>query len=257
MQLDDELVQDNIAKIETQLSLAKTTYERQKRLWEQKIGSEMQYLQAKTQYESLLKNIKSLQTQASKLKVTAPFSGIVDEIFPKKGELASPQMPVIRLVNLDRVYIEADVTETYLPYIRKGSETLVHFPSIGKELQTRISQVGNVINPENRSFRVKIRLNNKDHLIKPNLLADVRILDFAKKGIIIPSKLIQKDNEGNDYVFVLDEQATPQKALKRIVKAENEYQNQTLITEGLQQDDKIIDKGASIVKNGDAVEVRQ
>ncbi len=255
MQLDDSSIQDNIAKINTQLNLAKTTFERQKRLWAQKIGSEMQFLQAKTQYESLEKNKSALLTQAGKMKIKAPFSGIIDDIFPKKGELASPQLPVARLVNLDQVYVEADVTETYLPFIKTGNEVIVKFSSINKEVKSKISQVGNVINPNNRSFKTKIQVNNKDRLIKPNLLADIQIVDFQKEGIIIPSNLIQKDKEGNSFVFVVKNEDGVNKAHKNIIKIANEYNHQSLIAEGLNKDDLLINKGSLIVKNGDLIEI--
>jgi len=255
MQLDDSSIQDNIAKINTQLTLAKTTFERQKRLWAKKIGSEMQFLQAKTQYESLERNKSALLTQAGKMKIKAPFSGIIDEIFPKKGELASPQLPVIRLVNLDQVYVEADVTETYLPYIKVGNEVIVKFPSINKEVKSKISQVGNVINPNNRSFKIKILVNNKDRMIKPNLLADIRIADFEKEGIVIPSNLIQKDKEGNSFVFVVKNEDGVDKAHKTIIKIANEYNHQSLIAEGLNKDDLLINKGSLIVKDGDLIEI--
>jgi RND family efflux transporter MFP subunit len=257
IQLDDSSIQDNIAKINTQLTLAKTTYERQRRLWDQKIGSEMQFLQAKTQYESLENNKSALMTQSEKMKIKAPFSGIIDEIFSKKGELASPQLPVIRLVNLDQVYVEADVTETYLPYIKAGNEVLVKFPSINTEVRSKILQVGNVINPNNRSFKIKILVKNKDRLIKPNLLADIQIVDYQKEGIVIPSKLIQKDKKGNSFVYVVKKEDGIDKAHKNIVKIANEYNHQSLIAEGLKEDDIIINKGSLIVKDGDLIEITE
>jgi RND family efflux transporter MFP subunit len=257
MQLDDSSIQDNIAKINTQLTLAKTTFERQKRLWDQKIGSEMQFLQAKTQYESLENNKSALMTQSQKMKIKAPFSGIIDEIFSKKGELASPQLPVIRLVNLDQVYVEADVTETYLPYIKAGNEVLVKFPSINTEVRSKILQVGNVINPNNRSFKIKILVKNKDRLIKPNLLADIQIVDYQKEGIVIPSKLIQKDKKGNSFVYVVKKEDGIDKAHKNIVKIANEYNHQSLIAEGLKENDIIINKGSLIVKDGDLIEITE
>jgi len=168
MQLDDSTIQNSISELNTQLNLAKTTFERQQRLWDQKIGSEMQYLQAKAQKEGLENNLNSLYTQSRKMKVKAPFSGIVDEIFPKKGELTSPQMPVARLMNLDKVYIEADLTERYLPIVNQGSEVILNFPSIHKEINSKISQISNYINPDNRSFKVKINISNSDKKIKPN-----------------------------------------------------------------------------------------
>jgi RND family efflux transporter MFP subunit len=257
IQLDDSNIEDNIAKINTQLTLAKTTFERQKRLWNQKIGSEMQFLQAKTQYESLQKNMNALMTQSGKMKIKAPFSGIIDEIFPRKGELASPQLSVIRLVNLEQVYVEADVTETYLPYIKTGNEVLIKFPSINTEVKSKISQIGNVINPNNRSFKTKIHIKNKDRLIKPNLLADIQIVDFRKEGIIIPSKLIQKDKEGKSFVYTVIKEDGTDKAHKAFVIITSEYNHQSLIATGIAENDILINKGSLIVKDGDHIEITE
>ena len=255
MQLDDSAIQDNIAKINTQLELAKTTFERQKRLWDQKIGSEMQFLQAKTQYESLSDSKKALLTQADKMKIKAPFSGIIDEIFPKKGELASPQLPVIRLVNLSEVYVEADVTETYLPYVKAGNTAIVEFPSINTTVQSKISRVGNVINPSNRSFKTKIHIPNKKRLIKPNLLANIKIVDFEEKGIVIPVNLIQEDKEGNRFVYVAEEKGTERFAVKKLIEIASEYNHKALIKKGLNANDVLIVKGSRIVKNGDKIRI--
>ncbi|MEN8123820.1 MAG: efflux RND transporter periplasmic adaptor subunit [Bacteroidota bacterium] len=255
IQLDDSSIQDNIAELNTQLKLAKTTFERQQRLWDQKIGSEMQYLQAKTQYESLENNKTALVNQAAKMKIKAPFSGIIDEIFPKNGELVSSQLAVVRLVNLDKVYLEADVTETFLPYIKKGNEALISFPSIHTEMKSEISQVGNIINPNNRSFKAKINIENKNNLIKPNLLADIKIKDFEENGIVIPSSLIQKDKDQNNFVFIVHKNNTDHKVSKKIIIVSKEYDQKSLIIEGLKVNDTIVNKGSRIVKEGELVKI--
>jgi len=257
IQLDDEAIVNGINEIKTQLELAKTTFERQERLWNQKIGSEMQYLQAKAQKETLENSLKTINTQASKMKIKAPFSGIVDMIYPKKGELTSPQMPVIRLLNLDKVYVEADVTETYLPVVEVGTETILNFESIHKEVQASISQKGNYINPDNRSFRARIDIPNKDQSIKPNLLADLKILDFQKEGIIIPSHLVQQDQTGNDYVFTIENRGNDFFVVKKMISVLKEYNNQVFVSEGLSAEDILINAGARLVKNDDEVHIRQ
>jgi len=253
MQLDDSTIQNSISELNTQLNLAKTTFERQQRLWDQKIGSEMQYLQAKAQKEGLENNLNSLYTQSRKMKVKAPFSGIVDEIFPKKGELTSPQMPIARLMNLDKVYIEADLTERYLPIVNQGSEVILNFPSIHKEINSKISQISNYINPDNRSFKVKINISNSDKKIKPNLLADLKIVDFDKDGIIIPSTLVQQDQNGNDFVYVIETRNNEQKAIKKLLTIEKEYNNEVFVAEGLSKNDILIDQGARMIKNDEIV----
>ena len=255
IQLDDIAIKNSIAELTTQLNLAKTTFDRQERLWNQKIGSEMQYLQAKAQKESLENNLASLKTQAKKMKISAPFSGIVDEVFPRIGELTSPQTPTVRLLNLDNVYIEADVTETYLPVVKIGTETILNFPSIGKEVESKIAQIGNYINPDNRSFKARINISNKDNTIKPNLLADLKIVDFKQEGLVIPSTLVQKDQKGNNYVFTLKTENNENIVIKKLVTISKEYNNEVFITEGLEANDTLVDKGARIVKAGDIVKV--
>lgn len=255
IQLDDSSIKNSINELNTQLSLAKTTFERQERLWKQKIGSEMQYLQAKAQKESLENNLSSLRTQARKMRITAPFSGVVDEIFPRLGELTSPQMPAVRLLNLDNVYVEADVTETYLPIIKAGTETFVHFTSINKEINSKISQVGNYINPANRSFKIRIDIDNKNQSIKPNLLADIKIVDFESTGIIIPATLVQQDQTGNNYVFTVVAENNRQKVVKNIIAIANEYNNEVFVSEGLKENDTLVNAGARLVKNGDQVKI--
>ncbi len=255
IQLDDSSIKNSISELNTQLSLAKTTFERQERLWKQKIGSEMQYLQAKTQKESLENNLSSLRTQTRKMRITAPFSGIVDEIFPRLGELTSPQMPAVRLLNLDNVYVEAEVTETFLPVIKEGTETVVHFTSINKEIDSKISQVGNYINPANRSFKIRININNKDQSIKPNLLADIKIADFETKGIIIPASLVQQDQNGKDYVFTVVSENNTQKVIKNLITVANEYNQEVYVSAGLKQTDTLVNAGARFVKEGDQIKI--
>lgn len=256
VQLDDSSIKNTITELNTQLNLAKTTFERQERLWNQKIGSEMQYLQAKAQKESLENNLTTIKNEARKMKIIAPFSGIVDVIFPKNGELTNPQSPVIRLMNLDKVYVEADITETYLPILKVGTEVILNFSSINKEVNSKIAQIGHYINPDNRSFKTRINISNKDQSIKPNLLADVKILDFATNGIIIPSNLVQQDQKGNDYVFTIKTKNGEHEIIKTSVKVNNEYNHNVYISEGLSDSDTIVNLGARLVKSGDIVKIK-
>ena len=256
MQLDDASIKNTLDELTTQLNLAKTTFERQERLWDQKIGSEMQYLQAKAQKESLENNLASIKTQANKMRITAPFSGIVDEIYPKNGELTNPQTPVIRLINLEKVYVEADITESYLPVIKIGTEAVLNFPSINKEITSEIAQIGHYINPDNRSFKTRINISNKDQSIKPNLLADLKILDFEATGIKIPSNLVQQDQTGADYVFIIKNEDGQHKIVKSLVTIANEYQHNVYVTKGIAENDVLANAGARLIKEGDIVEIR-
>jgi len=253
VQLNASSLTDKVAELKTQLSLATTSFERQERLWNQKIGSEMQYLSAKTQKEALENSLRSLYTQIGKMKIKAPFSGIIDAVIPKVGELTGPQTPVIRLINLNNVYIEADIPETFLPVIKKGTPVLVNFVSINKQLQAKVKKVGNYINPNNRSFKIQIAVPNKDHTIKPNLLADIKINDFSKKGVMLPANLIQMNQKGEKFVYSITKDSTKIKVQKRVLELGKEYNNQVLISKGLKAGEQIVLEGGKFVKDGDEV----
>jgi RND family efflux transporter MFP subunit len=253
--LDSDVIDNSVLQLETQLALATTTYERQTRLWEQNIGSEIQYLQAKAQKESLENNMKSLKAQARKMKITAPFSGIIDQIFAKTGELTSPQMPFLRLVNLNKVYVESEVTETYLKAIKKGTEVLLNFSSIGVSIESSISQVGNFINPNNRSFKTRIDLENPNNELKANLLADIKINDFKATGIVIPSRLVQKDSNDQTFVYTIEPNGSNHKVIKTYLTEAMNYNNLSFISEGLLPTSILVDKGARLINNNEDVKL--
>jgi len=253
--LDSDVIDSSVLQLETQLALATTTYERQSRLWEQNIGSEIQYLQSKAQKESLENNMKSLKAQARKMKITAPFSGIIDQIFAKTGELTSPQMPFLRLVNLNKVYVESEVTETYLKAIKKGTEVLLNFSSIGVSIESSISQVGNFINPNNRSFKTRIDLENPNNELKANLLADIKINDFKATGIVIPSRLVQKDSNDQTFVYTIEPNGSNHKVIKTYMTEAMNYNNLSFISEGLLSTSILVDKGARLINNNEDVKL--
>ena len=189
------------------------------------------------------------------MKIIAPFSGTIDQVFAKTGELISPTAPILRLVNLDNVYIESEVTETYLKSISKGSKALLNFTSIDTYLEASITQVGNFINPSNRSFRTRIDIKNINNELKANLLADIKINDFSATGIVIPSKIIQKDRNGKTFVYTLEAEEANYKVIKTFVRDSNSYNNFSYISEGLNSKSTLVDKGARLVKNGDIVKL--
>ena len=252
-QIDSSIIESSITELQTQLDLARTTFERQKRLWDQNIGSELQFLQAKAKKEGLENNLNSLREQAKKLKVTAPFSGIIDEIFIKEGGLAAPQLPAVRLINLSKVHVESDVTESYLKTVRKNTEVELFFPSIGKKIKAKIDQVGNFINPNNRSFKVRMNINNSNNELKANLLANVRINDFQNSGIVIPTKLIQKDGLDKKFVYTLQKQGNTFVVEKTYINTTLNYVNESFIEEGLTENILIVDKGFRLVKANENV----
>ena len=253
VQIDNSILESSKVELQTQLDLAATTFERQKRLWNQNIGSEIQYLQAKAKKEGLENSLESLKSQAKKLKITAPFSGTVDEVFAKTGGLANPMFPALRLINLDQIHVESEVTETYLKYIKKGTEVELYFPSIDKKINTKVDQVGNYINPNNRSFKVRMNVNNTDGTLKANLLADVKISDFKEVGIVIPSNLIQKDRMNKPFVYILVEEDKFFRVKKSYIIEKISYENESFISEGLEADALIVDKGSRLVKEDETV----
>lgn len=255
-ELDTEIIRNNISEVETSLELATTVFERQNRLWAQKIGSEIQYLEAKNNKESLENRLKTLRSQLDLSLIKAPFSGIIDEIFPKVGEMASPQFPMVRLVNLDQVYVKSDVSEAYLSKVKKGDAIQLNFPSLDKEMTSEVSLVGQYINPENRTFKVQVAIDNYDHQIKPNLLAVLKIKDYEKENaIVIPSSIIQQDASGNDYVYVIDRSNGSDMIQKVVIEKGYSYRNATVVLKGLQADSELVYKGARSVQDGEYVKI--
>ena len=251
--LDSDVIDNSVLQLDTQLALATTTFERQARLWEQNIGSEIQYLQAKAQKEGLENSVKSLKAQARKMKIIAPFSGIIDQIYAKTGELTSPQKPFLKLVNLNKVYVESEVTETYLNSIKKDTKVLLNFRSIGTSVEASVSQVGNFINPSNRSFKMRIDLKNPNNELKANLLADIKINDFKANGTVIPTRLVQRDRDNKTFVYIIEPKENNHKVIKTYVTEVMNYDNQSYISDGLVPNSILVDKGARLVNNNEEV----
>ncbi len=254
MTLDTDIVQKNIVEVETQYTLAKDVLERQERLWKQNIGSEVQYLEAKTNKERLENTLSTLRSQASLGVVKAPFAGVVDKITPKLGEIASPMAPVARIVSLDNMYVTANVSESYLPVVKENMRTEVVIPGIDT-VDAVVSRVGRFINPENRSFEIGVKLEETDKL-RPNMYCALRIYDTVLDSVItIPNSLIQQDTKGSEFVFLLDSAGASQKVRKQVITTGASAGDITLITGGLKAGDRIVDKGARRVVDGQEVEV--
>ena len=251
------VIDGQIQNVKTQLDFAEITYNKQKELWlDKKVGSEMQYLQAKTQYESLQEQLKTLQAQQNMATIKAPFSGIVDKINLKEGELASPGMQVIYLVNLNTVKFIGDVSEAYLPVINKGDSVDLSF-STYRDLKFReaVYRTGNIINPANRTFEVEIRAKNIENKLKPNMISTVRINDYSKdSAIIVPSIIVKKDFD-KQFVFIAEKNDSTIVARKVFVKTGRSYKDKTIITEGIKPNTDIIIKGYNIVSNGSEISI--
>ncbi|MCK5781610.1 MAG: efflux RND transporter periplasmic adaptor subunit [Flavobacteriales bacterium] len=256
MKFDSDVLEKNRQEIDTSLELAQTTYEKQKKLWEKNIGSEIQYLQAKTNLESMKGKKAALNAQIAKTKIIAPFSGIIDQIFVKQGEMSSPTMPALRLINLDNVYIEADVSEKYLRLIKKGTEAKIYFPNLNKNIDAKVTMIGSYINPTNRSFRIVVDIQNNEHNIKPNQLAVINLLDLEKQGVVIPSSIILNAPDGSSYVYAVSNENGTSVVKKLPVKTGLSYKNETIIYEGLNKDAILIDKGSRGIQDGQKIKVK-
>ena len=200
--IDDGGLGSQVAQLEAQAALAKTTFERQKRLWDQKIGSEIQYLQAQTQYESAENAVKQLRSQLGKTSVRAPFSGVIDDVITDQGTVVSPGQAIFRIVNLSNMYVSAEVPESYLKSIVPGKTVAIELPVLGETIQSTIRQTGNYINPANRTFSVEVAVPKNSKNVKPNLTARLSINDYtAENAILIPLNVINENSEGEQYVY--------------------------------------------------------
>jgi len=256
--IDDGGLKQQVAQLQIQVSLAKTTFERQQRLWNQKIGSEIQYLQAKSNYEAQQKAVIQLQSQLAKTNVRAPFSGTIDDIITDQGSVVSPgQSQLFRIVNLKNMYIEADVPERYISNVTVGKDVEVNFPILGKTMDAKVRQAGDFINPANRTFKVEVAVPNKDKSIKPNLTAKLKINDYTNvKAILIPQSIISENAEGQQYVYTItDKNENKAKAQRVIIETGKTQGDYIEVLSGLQHGNEIIYEGARSVKDGQEVKI--
>lgn len=255
--IDDNGLSNQLAQLKVQAALAKTTYERQKRVWDQKIGSEIQFLQAKANYEAQKNAVAQLQTTLSKTNITAPFSGVIDDVIIEQGNLVTPGMGVFRIVNLNNMYIETDVPESYITSVKKGEDVEVEFPILGKKMQSTIRQAGNFINPANRTFKVEVLVPNKDGNIKPNLTAKLKINDYSNENaILIPQSIISENAKGEQYIFVVEniknKIGVAKKAIIETGKTQGDYIE---VVFGLSKGLEVVEEGARSVKDNQEVEI--
>lgn len=256
--IDDGGLGSQLAQMETQAALAKTTFERQQNLWNQKIGSEIQFLQAKTNYEAQLKAVAQMRSQIGKTVIRAPFSGTIDDVITEKGSVVGPGSPIMRIVNLSNMYLEAEVPEKNIGTVKKGTDVIVDFPILGETVNTKVSQVSNYIIPENRSFTIQIAIPSKNGQIKPNLSSKIQIKDYSNpKTIIVPLSIISENAEGEQYLYIAENVAKDGQAVakKVIVKTGLSQGNYVEITNGIKDGDLVISEGARSVKDGQKVSI--
>ena len=251
--VDDAGMSQQVASLETQYALAKTTFERQKNLWDQKIGSEIQFLQAQTQMISLSKSVAQAKQGLSKTVIKAPFSGTIDEVFVERGQVvsASPQ-GLMRIVNLNNMYVSTAVPETYIGKLKIGTQVDVFLSSLGKTYKGKVRQVGNYLNPNNRSFGIEVAVPNPENLLRPNQVAQLKVIDYANKNaIVVPTGIIQEDGEKNKYVYTVSESNGKTGVAKKvIVKLGQASDNVTEIKSGLTSKDIIVTEGFNTISDG-------
>jgi len=257
--IDDGGLSQQLSQLKIQADLAKTTFERQERLWNQKIGSEIQYLQAKSNYEAQDQAIAQLEQQLAKTIVRAPFSGTIDEVFTEQGSVVLPgQSELMRIVNLNNMYIVTDVPEKYITNITRNKKVEVEFPVLGKKIDSKVRQVGDFINPSNRTFKVEISIPNKERSIKPNLTAKLRINAYSNdSALLIPQGIISENASGEQYVYMISERSDNDEATaeKRIIETGLTQGDYIEVIKGLDPGVEIIMEGARSVNDGQNVKI--
>ncbi len=251
--IDDAGLSQQVASLENQYALAKTTFERQKNLWSQKIGSEMQYLQAQTQMISVQRGVAQIKAQLEKTILKAPFTGTIDEVFVEKGQVVAPsQQGLMRIVNLSNMYVSTSVPETYIGKLKVGTEVGVFLTSLGKTYKGKVRQIGNFVNPNNRSFGIEVSVPNPENLLRPNQVANLKITDyFSKNAIVVPTNVIQEDGEKNKFVYTaINVSGKTGIAKKVIVKLGQSSNNVTEILSGLSAEAIIVSEGANAISDG-------
>ena len=258
--IDDGGLSKQILILESNEQLAKTTYERQKRLWDQKIGSEMQFLQAKTSYNTQKNSTNQLKQQLGKFTIKAPFTGIIDDVFKEKGTVVAPGQgaEIFRIINLSDMYIETDVPENYITSITKNKAVEVNFPILNETFHSKIRQVGNFINPSNRSFKIEVSVPNLAGKIKPNLTAKLKLNDYTNtKAILIPQSIISENAKGQQFIYIVKNKKENNLAVaERLVIETGKTQGDFIeVIKNLTSDAEIIMEGARSVNNGQVVKV--
>ena len=248
--IDAESIQRSVEEMENSLSLARTVFEKQERLWNQKIGTEIQYLEAKNRKEGLEKSLSSMKSQLSKSVVRAPFNGTIETVRVKLGELVQPGSQMFQFVGESDLYIEADISESYISVLSKGDSVAITFPSIKKTITTKVSATGSIINPNNRTFKVEVFLPSLPD-VKPNMISVLKIQDYKNNSsVVVPAHLILADTKG-DYIFVVENNIAKKKYVTRGYTSGEE----TEIVSGLQGTEQLVDKGFREVGDNFSVNV--
>ena len=253
--LDVSTVESQINEINSSLDLAQDVYERQERLWSKNIGSEVQYLQAKNNVERLEKSLETIKLQLSKASIYAPISGTVDMVMTNQGEVASQGMPIVQLLNTNKLKIATDIPENYLKIVKKGMNVDLEFPSVDFRTTGKVSLLGRQIDPANRTLELEILPKKSSRLLKPNLLAEIKIKEFSSKDVVfMPLEYILQEVDGTEFVYVAEQDDEGMmRATKRYVKIGEAADGSVIITEGLASGEAVIFKGSRNVSDGELI----
>ena len=255
--IDDGGLFNELKLVESQAKLAKTIYERQSKLWNDKIGSEIQYLEAKTNYEIQNNRLKSITESLAKTTITAPFSGTIDEIFIEEGNLVSPPMMpdqgnAFRIINLNELYVESVIPESFIGKIKKGAEVQVEIPVLNKSFNSTIKHSVSSINQLSRTFKIEVSVPKNDLDLIPNLNVEVNVLDYTNsQAILVPESIVSEDSDNNKFLFTV----LNNKAKKTIVETGYTQNGMIEITTGLDVNEIVINEGGRIVKDGQNVKI--
>lgn len=259
--VDDGGMSQQIQQMQVQVQLAKTTFERQKNLWDQKIGSEIQYLQAKANYDAQVKAVNGMRQQLGKSVVKAPFTGVIDEVITEQGSVVSPGMTqLFRIVNLNDMYVSVEVPENYLTSIKQGTEVQVDLPVLAETMDSKVRISSNFINAANRSFTIEVPVPNKSGNVKPNLTAKMKIKDYtAANAILIPLNVISENQEGDQYVMIaVPKEGTNTIIAKKQVVTTGKTQGDLIeILSGLEKGMQVINAGARSVREDQDIQIKK
>lgn len=255
--LDLEQINKQIAELEKSLELANTVFERQSRLWEQNIGSEIQYLEAKNQKERLEKSLETLEFQLTKSDVYAPISGVVENVLLQSGEVTAPGQPIVQILNTNKLKVVANVPENYLQAVQLGEPVTIQFPALNQEQTARVSMIGRTIDPANRTFKVEVNIQNRGGIYKPNLLSIMLINDFTEEdAIIVPLETVQEEVGGKSYVFVKDTSEHGPVAKKVYIKTGRSYAGDIIVSDGLSGGEELIVEGSRGLAENEIIEIQ-
>jgi RND family efflux transporter MFP subunit len=245
MKIDDGGLKEQLSQLKIGFKLTKTTFERQKRLWDQNIGSEIKFLETKSMYEAQRQGINQLKKQIKKTLIEAPFSGTIDNVVVKKGEVVYPgRSNLMMLLNLDNLYIESNVPEKHIASINSGNKAIVHFPLLDKTISTTVRQSGSYINPINRTFKIEMDIEKNDLNIKPNLNSKVKINDYSNESaLMVNQNFISIDSDNKEYVYKIYEKNNKTYVSKTIISTGKNDGIKIEVLSGLNAGDKVVYEG--------------